>query len=182
MAGKAQQQDLDAQHPSDSLEQNLEFAKFAEELFEAHPDGEIASTFIGDLRLHVASKWSFRSAMKNNGLVRAAAMLLITLTGSVPVLAIIAMVVQAQPEKTSIGFNLPKQLPQIENPQAPDPALKSPTAQELDDLLDEEWLAELHSDNRNKQFQYVLHTTLSSLMLLDTRLKALSVAWPKNKE
>jgi hypothetical protein len=154
-----------------------ELESFAEELRSVHPRPQLGADFSAKVRARLIPSWSFRQALRSNRLVRAAALVLITLTGSVPVLAVFALVISSSPEPAPIGFLPPTPPPMVDDPAAPDPAVLTPAVPGIEELLDEVWMAELVAENERKRMNFTLERMFYASAVMNIRFQPLWSAW-----
>ena len=154
-----------------------ELESFAEELRSAHPRIQLQADFSAKVRARLIPSWTFRQALRSNRLVRAAAMVLIALTGSVPVLAVFALVISSSPEPAPIGFLPLSPSPLVDDPVAPDPAVLTPAAPGIEELLDEVWMAGLVAENERKQMNFAVERLFCASAVMNIRFQPLWSAW-----
>ncbi len=97
--------------PMDS-EERLALEQLAQELREAHPHPALSTGFLEELSLRVQSKWSFRSAMKRNPVIRVAAGLLMISLVAAPVSAFVILLHKPKSAPQPLGFAPVEELPQ----------------------------------------------------------------------
>ncbi|MDP6850855.1 MAG: hypothetical protein QGH51_07035 [Planctomycetota bacterium] len=124
---------------------------FAEELRAAHPENVLSPGFAKKLNDERAPAWSFSTALRNNSMVRMAAGVLVFLTASVPILAVLSFIAKPEPNIPAIGFEPLQDPPQIEKEDVPAIHTIPPTVPPLAELLDESWRSELEKSNQYQQ-------------------------------
>ncbi|HJM38517.1 MAG TPA: hypothetical protein QGG59_00205 [Planctomycetota bacterium] len=120
---------------------------FADELRLAHPNEGLSPDFSSRLLREQVPVWSFSSALRQNRLVRMAAGFLVLLTASVPVLAVLSLVIEPEITVPAIGFDLPYSIQNIETEDIPVVETIPPYVPPLAELLDESWRAEVEKQN-----------------------------------
>ncbi|MCH2112254.1 MAG: hypothetical protein MK213_05290 [Planctomycetes bacterium] len=131
----------------------------AHELQQAHPQPTLSEGFLDSVLSKATPIWSFRRALQSNLWIRNAAAILVLLTGSVPVLAVIALLQKPEKPEHSLVFLLPESPPVVENLLEPDPGTILPAVPVLQDPLDESWMLEMQRKNAALQWAYWCRTT-----------------------
>lgn len=86
--------------------------RLARELRSAYPEAELSTGFHEALQARLHYSWSFRAALRRNGLMRVAAGLLMISLVAAPVAAVVQLLKAPPKEPPTLGFTLPEGLDQ----------------------------------------------------------------------
>lgn len=133
--------------PSEGGAMQGDLRGLAAELREAWPDPSLSADFAGRLRQRAAAPWRWRDAWRREPLLRIAAGLLVACGLAVPVMAMIRLLVVAEPRQPAVTLELPlprpARSPDDEPVRAVPPALPEPQESSA-----EGWVPALERDNR----------------------------------
>ncbi len=143
--------------PELSPEELRQVEAFAEELRAAHPAPPLSPEFSARLAELHQPRWTFGRALQQNRLLRVAAGLLVTVAGSVPVMAVLQLLSAPADDQPWVHFDPPRTSPAVEVPVAPElPAPPAP-ADDLADSLDESFVVAVDRQSRMNRASFRWH-------------------------
>ena len=87
--------------------------RLAEELRGAHPHPALSQNFHEVLQARMQNSWSFRAALRRNGLMRVAAGLLMISLVAAPVAAVVQLLKPPEKAPPTLGFELPEGVTEV---------------------------------------------------------------------
>ncbi len=133
-----------------------ELDALGEELRDAFPLPELSPGFLEDLRSARVPIWSFRRALRQNLLIRVATVLLVGLTATVPVLAVVSLILRPATQAPILRFQpRPDLLPSDEGSARAVPGAIAPDEPPLQELLSDAWVLSVERENRLQRASYV---------------------------
>jgi hypothetical protein len=125
-----------------------ELEALAEELRAAHADPPLRAVTLERILAHAVPVWSFRRALRQNRLLRAAAAMLVTVSGAIPVLAVVQLLQQRGAEAPELAFELPAPPPAVLSEPVESWTTTPPPHPDLLERLDDSWVVAIERDSR----------------------------------